>query len=109
MQPIASDWYADSWGAVNDAARRASGWFARIGATEIAVAGVLACFTDSTHPLMQAILRRWAHRAVAAAAVQSHEAAAWLADVLSPQRPGALLAIPSVVTTGRKPEGGCTR
>jgi ubiquinone/menaquinone biosynthesis C-methylase UbiE len=92
-----------------DAARRAAGWFARAGATDVTVAGALACFTESAHPLMQALLRRWADRAVAAAAVLPHEATAWLADVLAPQRPGALLAIPIVVTAGRKPEGGAGR
>lgn len=88
-----------------DAARRAAAWFARAGATEITIAGVLACCADSAHPLMQALARRWADRAVAAATVQPHEATAWLDDVLAPQRPGALLAIPIIVTAGRKPEG----
>jgi ubiquinone/menaquinone biosynthesis C-methylase UbiE len=92
-----------------DAARRAAGWFALAGATEITVAGVLACFTDNAHPLMQGLLRRWADRAVAAAVVQPQEAAAWLADALAPQRPGALLALPIVVTAGKKPEGGTIR
>lgn len=88
-----------------DAARRASGWFARAGAVEIAVTGLLACFTDTAHPLMQTLLRRWADRALAAAVVQPQTAAAWLADVLALRRPGALLAIPIVVTAGRKPGG----
>lgn len=92
-----------------DAARRAAGWFARAGAVEVAVTGVLACITDSANPLILSLLRRWADRAVAAAAVQPHEAAAWLADALAPQRPGALLALPIVVTAGRKPEGGTGR
>jgi ubiquinone/menaquinone biosynthesis C-methylase UbiE len=89
-----------------DAARRAADWFARAGATGITVAGVLACITNTAHPLMQSLLQRWADRAVAAAAVQPHEAAAWLADALAPCRPGALLAIPIIVTAGTKPEGG---
>jgi ubiquinone/menaquinone biosynthesis C-methylase UbiE len=92
-----------------DAARRAAGWFARAGATEISVAGVLACLTDSARPLMQSLTRRWAHRAVVAGAVQPHEAAAWLADVTDSHRPGVLLAIPIVVTAGRKPDGGMIR
>ncbi len=71
---------------------------------EITVDGALACFTDNAHPLMQSLLRKWAGRAVAAAAVQPDEAATWLDDTLAPGRPGALLAIPIVVTAGRKPE-----
>jgi SAM-dependent methyltransferase len=89
-----------------DAARRVAGWFARAGVTEIAVAGVLACVADSAHPLMQSLLRRWANRAIAAGAVGAQEAADWLADTLAPRRPGALLAIPIIVTAGRKPRGG---
>jgi ubiquinone/menaquinone biosynthesis C-methylase UbiE len=91
-----------------DAARRAAGWFSHAGATSVTVSGVLACFTDTAHPLMQALLRRWADRTVAAAAVQPREATAWLADTLAPQRPGSLLAIPIIVTAGRKPEGGAS-
>lgn len=87
-----------------DAARRAAGWFAYAGAVDITVTGALACFTDTTHPLMQALLRRWADRAVAATAVRPEEAMAWLADVLAPGRQGALLAMPIIVTAGRKPE-----
>lgn len=86
-----------------DAARRAAGWFAQAGATQIAVQGVLACITDVAHPLMRALIRKWADRAVAAGAVQPGEAAAWLDDVLMPRRPGALLALPIVVTAGKKP------
>src|SRR5262249_32517696 len=48
-----------------DAARRVAGWFARAGATEITVAGALACVTDSAHPLMQSLLRRRGKRPVA--------------------------------------------
>jgi SAM-dependent methyltransferase len=89
-----------------DAARRAAGWFALAGATEITVAGALACLTDTGHPLMQSLLRKWADRAIATAAVRPEEVAAWLDDVLAPRRPGALLAIPIIVTAGRKPMGG---
>ena len=92
--------------ACSDAARRAAGWFARAGATKITVAGVLACITDSAHPLLQDLMRRWVDRALATATVQPHEAAAWLADVLAPGRPGALLALPIIVTAGKKPVGG---
>lgn len=88
-----------------DAARHSAGWFARAGATEITVSGMLACFTDSANPVMQGLVRRWAERAVAAVAVQPWEADAWLADVLAPDRPGRLVALPIIVTAGRKPAG----
>jgi ubiquinone/menaquinone biosynthesis C-methylase UbiE len=86
-----------------DAARRTAGWFARAGAEEITVAGILACFTVSSNPVMQGLVCRWADRAVAAAAVQPEEADAWLADVLAPDRPGRLVALPIIVTAGKKP------
>jgi ubiquinone/menaquinone biosynthesis C-methylase UbiE len=86
-----------------DAARRAAGWFTLAGATEVTVAGVLACFTDNAHPLMRALVQRWADRAVRAATVQPEAGVAWLSDVLAPQRPGSLLAFPIIVTAGKKP------
>src|SRR5262249_334200 len=89
-----------------DAARRAASWFTGAGACAVTVSGLLACVTDSAHPLMQALLRRWADRAVAAAAWKPHEATARRTEPLAPGRPGSLLALPIIVTTGRKPEEG---